>query len=152
MSFAWQLLLALTDVTHEVDNADSVQRSWLYQWLVRSSWQRESGYNCCRFYRILLFCWIGCFNSYFAFCDCWIWKTCFCSILKGFVLFSEVILSIGGLHMTSSKTWLWKLDQFAPNFAMAGRTIHRVPVPNLKSFEPLKTELWAKEVGEISIM
>ena len=43
-------------------------------------------------------------------------------------------------------------DQFVPNFGMACRTIQRVYVPNLKSFGPVKTELQAKEVREISIM
>ena len=43
-------------------------------------------------------------------------------------------------------------DQFAPNSDMACRTIQRVSVPDLKSFEPIETELWAKEVREISIM
>ena len=43
-------------------------------------------------------------------------------------------------------------DQFALNFDMVCKTIHCVSVPNLKLFGPMKTELWAKEVGEFSIM
>ena len=35
---------------------------------------------------------------------------------------------------------------------MVYKTIQRVSVPNLKLFEPLKTELRAKECGEFSIM
>ena len=35
---------------------------------------------------------------------------------------------------------------------MAYKTIKRVSVPNLKSFGPTKTELQAKEIGELSIM
>ena len=35
---------------------------------------------------------------------------------------------------------------------MTYKTIKRVSVPNLKSFGPTKTELWAKDVGEFSIM
>ena len=31
-------------------------------------------------------------------------------------------------------------------------TIQSVSVPNLKSFGPINTELWAKEAGEFSIM
>ena len=42
--------------------------------------------------------------------------------------------------------------RFVPNFDMAYKTIKRVSVPNLKSFGPTKTELRAKEVGELSIM
>ena len=43
-------------------------------------------------------------------------------------------------------------DKFVPNFDMACKTIQRVSVPNLKLFGPMETELWAKEVGEFSIM
>ena len=43
-------------------------------------------------------------------------------------------------------------DKFAPNFDMAYKTIQRVSVPNMKLFESTKTKLWAKEVGEFSIM
>ena len=35
---------------------------------------------------------------------------------------------------------------------MAYKTIKRVSVPNLKSFEPTKTELQEKEFGELSVM
>ena len=35
---------------------------------------------------------------------------------------------------------------------MAYKTIKRVSIPNLKSFGPTKTELQAKEVGELPIM
>ena len=35
---------------------------------------------------------------------------------------------------------------------MAYNTIRFVPVPNLKLFEPMKTESWAKEVVGTSIM
>ena len=35
---------------------------------------------------------------------------------------------------------------------MANKTIQPVSVPNLKSFGPMKTDSWAKEVGEVSIM
>ena len=35
---------------------------------------------------------------------------------------------------------------------MVYETIKRVSVPNLKSFGQTKTEVWAKEVGELSIM
>ena len=35
---------------------------------------------------------------------------------------------------------------------MAYETTQRVSVPNLKLFGPMKTNLWAKEVGEFSIM
>ena len=37
--------------------------------------------------------------------------------------------------------------QFAPNFRMTYKTIQCVFVPNLKSLEPTKTELQAREVG-----
>ena len=50
------------------------------------------------------------------------------------------------LHMTSSKT------RFAPNFDMACTTLQRVSVPNLNLFGQTKTEYWAREVGEFSIM
>ena len=43
-------------------------------------------------------------------------------------------------------------DHFAPNFDVTYKTIQRVPVPNLKLFGPMKTELWAKEVTEFSVM
>ena len=43
-------------------------------------------------------------------------------------------------------------DRFVPNFDMANKTMKRVSVPNLKAFEPTKTELRAKEVLEFSIM
>ena len=43
-------------------------------------------------------------------------------------------------------------DQFAPNFDITSKTIQRVSVPNLNLFGPMKTELRAKEVGEISVM
>ena len=59
---------------------------------------------------------------------------------------------IGGLHMTSSKHDYATDDQFATNFDMASKTIQCVFVSNLKLFGPIKTELWAKEVGEFSIM
>ena len=42
-------------------------------------------------------------------------------------------------------------DGFVPNFDMAYKTIKRVSVPNLKAFRPTKTELQAKEVGELSV-
>ena len=35
---------------------------------------------------------------------------------------------------------------------MAYKTIQRVFVPNLKLFRPINTELWAREVGDFSIM
>ena len=38
-------------------------------------------------------------------------------------------------------------DQFAPNFDMTCKTMQPVFVPNLKSFEPMQIDLWAKEVG-----
>ena len=37
-------------------------------------------------------------------------------------------------------------DRLVPNFDMTYKTIKRMSVPNLKSFGPTKTELWAKEV------
>ena len=43
-------------------------------------------------------------------------------------------------------------NQFVPNFEVAHKTIQCVCVPNLKLFGSTKTELWAKEVGEFSIM
>ena len=43
-------------------------------------------------------------------------------------------------------------DQFVPNFVMAYETIQLVSVTDLKLFVPMKTELWAKEVGEFSII
>ena len=44
-------------------------------------------------------------------------------------------------------------DQFGPNFDMAHKTKQGVSVPNLKLiFGTMKAELWAKEVGEFSIM
>ena len=54
--------------------------------------------------------------------------------------------------MTSSKHEYANDDQFFPNFGMANKTIQPVSVPNLKSFGPIKTDLWAKEVEEVSIM
>ena len=53
--------------------------------------------------------------------------------------------------MTSSKHDYANYDQFAPNFDMVYKTMQRVSVPNLKLFGPMKTEIWAKEVGEFSI-
>ena len=41
-------------------------------------------------------------------------------------------------------------DRFAQIFVC--KTMQRVFVPNLKLFGPTKTELWAKEVGEFSII
>ena len=35
---------------------------------------------------------------------------------------------------------------------MAYKTVPRVTVPNLKLFGKIKTELWAKEFGEFSLM
>ena len=58
--------------------------------------------------------------------------------------------SIGGLHMSPKHDYA-NYDQFAPNFGMAYKTIQHVSVPNMKLFGSLKTELWAKEVGEFSI-
>ena len=49
--------------------------------------------------------------------------------------------------MTSPMHDYANYDQFAPNF-----DIQRVSVPNLKLFGPMITELWAKKVGEFSIM
>ena len=43
-------------------------------------------------------------------------------------------------------------DQFAPNFDVAYKTIQCVFVPTLELFGPKKTELWAKEVGKLSII
>ena len=43
-------------------------------------------------------------------------------------------------------------DQFAQKFEMAYKTILLVSVPNLKLFGSMKTELWAKEVREFSVM
>ena len=57
-------------------------------------------------------------------------------------------IPIVGLHMTSSKHDYANYDRFVSNFDMAYKTIKRVSVPNLKSFGPKKTELWAKEVGD----
>ena len=48
-------------------------------------------------------------------------------------------------------TIMQNYDQFVPNFDMTYKTIKRVPVPNLRSFGATKTELGAKEVGELSI-
>ena len=38
------------------------------------------------------------------------------------------------------------------NFDRAYKSIQRLSVSNLKGFGPMKTELWAKEVGEFLIM
>ena len=35
---------------------------------------------------------------------------------------------------------------------MVFKTIQRVSVPNLELFGPMNTELWAKEVEELSVM
>ena len=43
-------------------------------------------------------------------------------------------------------------DQFAPNFGIVHKTIQHVSVPNLNLLGPKKPELWAKEVGEFSVM
>ena len=42
-------------------------------------------------------------------------------------------------------------DQFATNVDMTLKTVQCVSVPNLKLFRPMKTGLWAKEVGKFSI-
>ena len=60
--------------------------------------------------------------------------------------------AIGGLRMTSSNQVYANYDQFAPHFSMACNTKQRVWVPNLKLLGPVKTELWVKEVGELSVM
>ena len=54
--------------------------------------------------------------------------------------------------MTSSKLDHANYNQFVSNVDMAHKTIQRVSVPNLKVFEPMKTELWSKEAGEFSVM
>ena len=54
--------------------------------------------------------------------------------------------------MTSSKHQYAKDDRFAPNFGKINETIQPFSVLNLKSFGPMKTDLWAKEVEEVSIM
>ena len=43
-------------------------------------------------------------------------------------------------------------DQFTPNFNMASDIKQGVSVSHLKLFGPMKTELWAEEFGEFSIM
>ena len=43
-------------------------------------------------------------------------------------------------------------NQFAPNFDITYKTVQRVSVPNLNLSGPMKTELQAKEVGEITII
>ena len=54
--------------------------------------------------------------------------------------------------MTSSKHDYANYDHFAPNFNMVYNTIQYVSVSNLKLFGPMTTELWGKEVEELSIM
>ena len=62
-------------------------------------------------------------------------------------------LFIGGLHMTSSKKHDYaNNDQFASNFDIACKTMQCVSVPSLKLFGQIKTELSAKEVGEVSVL
>ena len=53
---------------------------------------------------------------------------------------------IGGLHMTLPKHDYANYDRFVPSFNMVYKTIKRVSVPILKSFRPMKTELWAKKL------
>ena len=52
--------------------------------------------------------------------------------------------------MTSSKLYYANYNQLPPDFDVTYKTIQRVSVPHLKLFDPLNTELWAKEVGEFS--
>ena len=61
-------------------------------------------------------------------------------------------IAIGGLYMSHQKYDYANHDRFVPNFDMAYKTVRLVPVPNLKSFRPTRTELPAKEVGQFSIM
>ena len=42
--------------------------------------------------------------------------------------------------------------KFAPKSDMAFKTIQRFSIPNWNVFGPSKAELWAKEVGEFSIV
>ena len=58
----------------------------------------------------------------------------------------------GDLHLKSSKRDHSNCDQFAPNFYMVLKTTQRFSVPNLKLFGVQKTDSWAKEVGEFSVM
>ena len=60
------------------------------------------------------------------------------------------------LNQTVLVICIWRhqkhdFDQFAPNFEMGCKIIQHISVPNLKLFGQTKTELWAKEVGELSI-
>ena len=42
--------------------------------------------------------------------------------------------------------------KIAPNSGTAYKTIHCVPLPNLKSFGSMKIKLYAKEIAEFSVM
>ena len=53
--------------------------------------------------------------------------------------------------MTSSKHDDANYDQFAPSFGVAYDVIQSVCLPNFKLFGSMKTEVWTKEVGELSI-
>ena len=61
-------------------------------------------------------------------------------------------MSVGGFHVASSKHDYANWDQFLPNFNTGCKIIQLVSLPNLKSFGPMKIELWAKEVGKFCIM
>ena len=65
-------------------------------------------------------------------------------------------IPISGFYMTSSKYNYANFDQVAPNFDLGYmyryKAIQHVSVPNLKSFGPMKTELWSIEIEELFIM
>ena len=44
------------------------------------------------------------------------------------------------------------ITNLPPDFDITYDTIERVSVPDLELFEPIKTELWAQEVVEFSVM
>ena len=56
------------------------------------------------------------------------------------------------IRMNLPQNFIWSTRPYNPKFYMVNKTIQRVSVPNLKFFGPIKTELWAKEVGDFSFM
>ena len=73
---------------------------------------------------------------------------CFSNDSNYFHLYS----TIDGFYSMSSKCDNANHNQFPSNIGMAYKTISHPSVSHLKSSGPSKTELWAKNVGEFSIM
>ena len=97
----YQLILVVTSVMHEVDNACSIRSTWLCYWLVRFLVTAYICNNYYRFCRTLLILLDMSFSLSLHFLSVLSLQTSVCSTLKFYPVFSGVIMSIRSFFLFS---------------------------------------------------